>query len=46
MRKQLRDGKKIKDAGYTVVSIWGGVSLENYCVTLLALKMNVARTPM
>ena len=24
----------------------GGVSLENYCVTLLALKMNFARTPM
>jgi hypothetical protein len=37
--------QKIKDAGYTVVSIWG-VSLENYCVTLLALKMNFARTPM
>jgi len=24
----------------------GGVSLQNYCATLLALKMNFARTPM
>jgi esterase/lipase len=37
--------QKMKDAGYTVVLIWG-VSLENYCVTLLALKMNFARTPL
>jgi len=25
---------------------YGGVSLENYCVTLLVWKMNFARTPM
>jgi len=37
--------QKIKDAGYTVVSIWVS-EFRKYCVTLLALKMNFAGTPL
>jgi hypothetical protein len=35
--------QKIKNSGYTVVSIWGA-SLENCCEKILALKMNIVRT--
>jgi len=45
MRKQWRSCKKSKTL-FTLLFRSGGLSLENYCVTLLALKMNFARTPM
>ena len=35
--------KKIQNAGYKVVSIWGA-SLENCCAKIQALKMNLVRT--
>jgi hypothetical protein len=35
--------RKMKNAGYTVVSIWGA-NLENCCEKILALKMNLVCT--
>ena len=37
--------QKIESAGYKVVSKWG-VSLENCCAKILALKINFARNRM
>jgi len=45
MRKQYRGCKKLKTL-VTLLFRPGCVSLENYCVTILALKMNFANTPM